>query len=611
VTGATVRDALAHDRSPRLDALVAAAVDQALADAEEGQAPGGGRPAVAPGNPAGGAVEQRTVGTRPAPQLVASFEGLGESFSGPHGPSAGRNPSDNSLAVGPRHVMASVNTRMAVWDKAGTVLWGAVPNNTVFSGFTGTCEARPNGDTVVRYDQLANRWLIVMPIFRRSAARPDQPAVPSPSDRALVSTPGVSGQPGRASRMAVPSPPPPPAPTGARGARGGAPAGAGRGRGQAPRDTGPYSMCYAVSVTDDPLGEYYRYEFLRPLFPDYPRPAVWPDGYYVPTSTGDEVIEKHACVVDRQRMLRGEPATEQCVIIKDVNFLNNADLDGTRLPPAGAPNPMLATGGSQLTGDLDDDGVYVWNFHVDWEDPSKTRLTPVTKIAVAPYQYLCGGQLSNCVPQPGTDRRLDAQGDKLMARVVYRNVNYGGASHESVVAVHSVDTEAAAGGVRWYEFRINEDRSLRLQQQGTYGPDGAYRWMASPAMDRFGNIGIGYSYGGTPHFAGQRFAGRTPDDPPGVLGLGEAVLVEGAAAQTYGLRWQDYSQTAVDPTDDCTIWYVGDYYRKDATNYASRIGAFRIPPCGAPGVTAPLVSSFADWTIGPPPDVYHGRGRRR
>ena len=107
-------------------------------------------------------------------------------------------------------------------------------------------------------------------------------------------------------------------------------------------------MCYAISTGSDPLGSYYRYEFLRPLFPDYPRPAIWPDGYYVATSTGDDVIEKHACVVDRERMLKGEPATEQCLVIAGVNFLNNADLEGTTLPPAGAPNIMMATGGTAL-----------------------------------------------------------------------------------------------------------------------------------------------------------------------------------------------------------------------------------------------------------------------
>jgi hypothetical protein len=331
-------------------------------------------------------------------------------------------------------------------------------------------------------------------------------------------------------------------------------------------------MCYAVSTSSDPLGSYYRYEFLRPLFPDYPRPAVWPDGYYVPSSTGDDVIEKHACVVDRARMLRGEPATEQCVVIADVNFLNNADLDGFALPPPGAPNIMMATGGSQLRDDLDDDGVYAWTFHVDWDTPTNTRVDGPVKIPVAPYHYLCNGQLTSCVPQPDTDRRLDAQGDKMMARLVYRNVN----GSESLVGVHSVNTEAAAGGVRWYEFRLGPNREIQMHQQGTYAPDGFYRWMASPAIDRFGNIGIGYSFGGTPHYAGQRFAGRLAADPPGVLTLRESVLVEGEAAQTNTLRWQDYTQTAVDPVDDCTIWYVGDYVKRGAESYSTRIGAYRI-----------------------------------
>jgi hypothetical protein len=103
--------------------------------------------------------------------------------------------------------------------------------------------------------------------------------------------------------------------------------------------------------------------------------------------------------------------------------------------------------------------------------------------------------------------------------------------------------------------------------------------MASPAIDDQGNIGIGYSFGGTPHYPGQRFAGRTVDDPPGVLTLGEAVLVEGAGSQTSTLRWEDYTQSAIDPSDDCTIWYVGDYLRSEAPSYSTRIGAFRMPGC--------------------------------
>ena len=518
--------------------------------------------------PGAAKVEQTSPGTRPAATLVESFDGLGVGFAGPHGTANFRNPSDNSLAVGPDHIFQIVNTRIAIYSKkgkqfetTGKVLYGPVPTNTIFKGFGGACEATNNGDAVVRYDQLADRWLVVMPIFRRGAVRPDQPPPGRAGDPAQVSVPGKTDQPGKPVRLFSPpvqlNQPPQP-----------------RGQAAAPGPQGPYSMCYAISAGADPFGPYYRYEFLRPLFPDYPRPAIWPDGYYIPTSTGDEVIQKHACVADRTRMLKGEPATEQCIIIDGANFLNNADIDGQGLPPPGAPNIMMAAGGTQLKKIMEDDGILVWKFHVDWQNPTNTKITGPEKIAVTPYHYLCDGQLTNCVPQPSTDRRLDAQGDKIMARLVYRKIG----NRQSIVGVHSVNTSAGGGGVRWYEFRINKDK-VSLYQQGTYAPEGLYRWMASPAMDRLGNIGIGYSFGGMPNFAGQRFAGRLAKDPLGQLTLHETVLVEGEGAQTNTLRWEDYTQTAMDPSDDCTIWYVGDYFKKDATSYSTRIGAFRMPGC--------------------------------
>jgi hypothetical protein len=522
-------------------------------------------PPVMTSPPGAAAVEQQSQGSLPGAQLVASFDGLGAGFQGPQGTAALRNPSDNTLAVGPNHIVQIVNTRMAIFTKKGKLynttgqaLYGPVPTNNVFKGFGGACEAINNGDAVVRYDQLADRWLIVMPIFRRGAIRPDQPSPARSGDPAQLSVPGQKSQPGPAAPLFVPPQSTAPVQQPPRGQSG---------------QQGPYSMCYAISTGSDPMGGYYRYEFLRPLFPDYPRPAIWPDGYYNPTSTGDEVIQKHACVVERAKMLKGEPASEQCVIIDGVNFLNNADLDGKALPPAGAPNIMMATGGTQLKNDFEDDGIFAWKFHVDWKNPARTKVSGPEKIAVAPYHYLCGGQLTNCVPQPGTDRRLDAQGDKIMARLVYRKIG----ARESLVAVHSVNTSAGGGGVRWYEFRIDKER-IRLHQQGTYAPDGFYRWMASPAIDRFGNIGIGYSFGGAPNFAGQRFAGRRTDDPLGKLTLRETILAEGEGAQN-AMRWEDYTQTAIDPSDDCTIWYVGDYLKKGETNYSSRIGAFRLPGC--------------------------------
>ncbi len=490
--------------------------DPDSADPEEQDAKPEHPLSVAPA--AGASIEQTEPGAKPPMAKVESFDGLGFGFTGPQGTARMRNPSDNTLAIGPNHIVQIVNSRMAVFSKKGAqfgqtgkVLYGPVRTNTIFEGFGGQCETQTSGDSVVRYDQLADRWLYVLPIFKRPAGDPK----------------------------------------------------------------GPFYMCYAVSTGPDPLGPYHRYAFERPLFPDYPRPAIWPDGYYIPTSTGDNVIEKHACVADREKMLKGLPATEQCVIVEGVNFLNNADIDGHTLPPPGAPNIMLAAGGTQLKNVFEDDGIYAYQFHVDWEDKANTKVTGPSKLNVAPYHYLCDGQLTKCVPQPGTDVRLDAQGDKLMQRLVYRNLG----SYETLAVVHSINSKAGGGGVRWYEFRLDKNREPRLFQQGTYAPDKFYRWMGSIDIDHQGNIGVGYSFGGAPNFAGQRFAGRLVSDKPGTLTFRETVLAEGEAAQTNTLRWQDYTTTAMDPSDDCSFWYVGDYLKRGADSYSTRIGAFRMPGC--------------------------------
>jgi hypothetical protein len=334
-------------------------------------------------------------------------------------------------------------------------------------------------------------------------------------------------------------------------------------------------MCYAVSTGPDPLGTYYRYAFERRVFPDYPRPAIWTDGYYVPTSAGDDVIKKQICIADRAKMLLGKPATEQCIIIDGVNFLNSADIDGRKAPAAGMPNIMMAAGGTQLKNIFDDDGIYFWKVHVDWSNPANTKVDGPKKINVAPYHYLCNGQLSSCVPQPATERRLDSQGDKIMQRLVYRKV--GG--HESIVAAHSVATAAGAGGVRWYEFRLDKKANPTLYQQGTYAPEGFYRWMPSIAMDKKGNIGVGYSFGGLPNSVGVRFAARRSADLKGRLTLHESALAVGEASQTNTLRWEDYVTTALDPSDDCTFWYVGDYLKTGDTGYRTKISALRLPNC--------------------------------
>jgi hypothetical protein len=330
-------------------------------------------------------------------------------------------------------------------------------------------------------------------------------------------------------------------------------------------------MCFAVSTGPDPLGSYSRYEFARQEFPDYPRLGIWPDGYYVGTSAGDDVVQKRICVADRAKMLQGQAATEQCVSKSGVNFFNPADVDGATAPPAGAPNIVMALGGTQLQRVFEDDGLYAYKFHVDWANPSATTLTGPTKITVARYHYLCDGQLTNCVPQMGSSTRLDAQGDKLMQRLAYRNFG----DHQSLVITHSINGPTAGGGLRWYELRIDAAGNPYLHQQSTFAPDSGYRWLGSAAMDGRGNIGIGYSFGSASTFTGQRFAARATADPLGTLGFRESVLIDSTAAKGSGNRYEDFATTVVDPSDDATFWYMGDYYR--GASRSIHIGSFRVP----------------------------------
>jgi hypothetical protein len=107
--------------------------------------------------------------------------------------------------------------------------------------------------------------------------------------------------------------------------------------------------------------------------------------------------------------------------------------------------------------------------------------------------------------------------------------------------------------------------------------------MGSAAMDRSGDLAIGYSVSdGTSTNPGIRYAGRLASDPAGQLSQGERTLVNGTGVQTQGTsHWGDYSTMSVDPSDDCTFWYAQEYYSQTGNmNWHTRIGSFKFPSCG-------------------------------
>jgi len=177
---------------------------------------------------------------------------------------------------------------------------------------------------------------------------------------------------------------------------------------------------------------------------------------------------------------------------------------------------------------------------------------------------------------------VQGYGDRLMPRVQYRNFG----THETLVLNHTVDANAHPvsgwAGIRFHELRrLLPGGSFAVYQQGTFSPDSHDRWNGSAAMDRHGNLAVGYNVSSTSVFPSIRYAGRVASDPPGELS-GEATIMVGGGAQTHPSgRWSSHSALSIDPVDDCTFWHTNQYY--DATSLAgwrTRIASFRFPACG-------------------------------
>src|SRR6185369_6725227 len=346
-----------------------------------------------------------------APFTAPNMPATDKNFNGIPFPGVACNcaPPDTNGEVGATQYVQIVNEGFQVFDKTtGTSLLGPSGISTVWGGFGGVCEFNGNGDPVVMYDQLADRWII--------------------SQFAGVSV--------------------------------------------------PTDECVAVSTTGDATGSYHRYDFhLGSNFFDYPHLSVWPDGYYMSmnvfNSSGTAFLGPQAFAFDRTSMLGGLPATFVTPGITGGSgeevFLP-ADLDGSTLPPAGAPATFVEFPGS---------GSYrIFHFHVDFTTPANSSFTLFASPAASGFTALCPLTRS-CVPQSGTTSRLDGIGDRLMFRVAYRNFG----THESVVGNYTVSSGTVAG-VRWFELRNVTNGPVTVFQESTYQPDLTWRWMGSAAMDK-------------------------------------------------------------------------------------------------------------------------------
>ena len=338
----------------------------------------------------------------------------------------------------------------------------------------------------------------------------------------------------------------------------------------------PYYACFAVSNTSDATGSYTAYAFSLPQNGfTTPRFGIWPDGYYLSMyNTMPNYVGPAACVVDRVKMLAGQTAAMQCFSTPETSIgiggMMPADMDGTTAPPAGSPEYFL------VLGPQGSNALYLYRFHVDYTTPGNSSFTGPSSISVTPYTQAAFGA---SVPQPGTSQKLMAIGSWVMHRVAYRNFANANPPYESLLLTHTVSArKGQTTGVRWYELR-NLSTTPTVYQQGTYAPDTTYRWMASVAEDKMGDIALGYSVSSTSVYPSIRYTGRTASDPLGRM-ESEGTILTGSAHQSGSLRWGDFTSMAVDPVDDCTFWYNNQYMGANGTYaWATQLFSFTFPGC--------------------------------
>jgi len=258
--------------------------------------------------------------------------------------------------------------------------------------------------------------------------------------------------------------------------------------------------------------------------------------------------------------------------------------------------------------------VFVRRFHVDFAVPANSTFgvgathSPDGIITVNGFKDAFNATTGNLCPNGTTNstQRLDTLGDKIMYPLIYQNL--GGTESiyaDQTILLASDNTLTGPTAVRWYQFNMTGNTipaTPAQQQDWNNGGDGLFRWMPSINVDRQGNVAIGYSTSSTTLNPEIRYAGRLAGDPPNNMAQGEATLIAAGGHQTHTSgRWGDYSTMFVDPTDNCTFWHVNEYYTATSSaSWATRIGSFKFPGCGA---STPTPTPTATATFTPTPSA--------
>lgn len=479
----------------------------------------------------------------PMPSPIVNFNGVSKLDACVGGNCGNGWPPDINGEVGPNHFIEAVNSSYAIYSKAGTLL-ATFTENALWGGSgQPQCEGNAEGDPVVVYDRIADRWILSHFAFGFD----------------------INGDP-----------------------------------------TSPFYQCIAASKTGDPVaGGWWLYAVRMDTggagppvntLNDYGKFGTWIDclyfaanGFLMPAGSFNGVV---VAAFNRSNLYSGAALTGSLGFLSSANdaftlLPSNISGPAVALPAVGTPNYFVSEG-------LVNYEYLVRKFTVNAACGSGVLGAPA---AVSQTSYPFPPD-SDIVPQPTTANVLDSLTDRLMQKAQYRKVG----AVESLWVAHSVYSSAPSTmRPQWAQINVSGGTVVGTPvQQQIYAPDTTlHRWMPGIAADKMGNMALAYSTSSSASFPSVAYSGRLVGDAANTLPQSEVQLIAGGGSQTNTCggapchRWGDYTSLSVDP-DGCTFWVTNEYYDTLASgtsgNWHTRIGSFKFPGC--------TVATFTDAALG-------------
>ncbi len=429
-------------------------------------------------------------------------------------------PPDTIADVGPNHYVQAVNALVRIFDKEGRAVTPPFKMSQLFGPLNTACSTRDDGEPVVLYDPLADRWLL------------SQYCNNFPPFRQMIAV-SKSGDP-----------------------------------------TGAYHL-YEFVMPNIRLND-----VAKPgVWPDgyYMSTEEFIGSDFA--GVGVFAFDRSKILAgdpSASYIYFNRPSAST----SRLGNLLPADIDGLRPPPAGSPNVFIGYAATEY-GDATD-AIRLFDFHADFANPASSTFTervesPLTVAAFDPTSP--DGRTDITQPAPG--EKLDANSDRLNYRAAYRN--FGTSESIVVNQTVRLSSDPYRAAVRLYELR-RSGGVFSVAEQATIGNNTSSRWIASAAQDHHGNLAIGYNHVTDDQPPSIRYTGKLSLEPAGTFRDEAALIEGTGVQKAFGFRWGDYSGMSVDPSDDCTFWMTGEYYTLESQNFSdftwlTRIGKFKFSEC--------------------------------